>query len=98
VPAQRSEDRDTLNVTPDMQALNQKIKELRKIDQEDAALDKLIQGEEFQKTTSAEYKKKRRSCYPAFEEVDLLTASRCPERRRHNLKLLCPDSLRLCPP
>lgn len=46
VPAQRSEDRDTLNVTPDMQAVNEKIKEIRAIDQDDAALDKLIQGNE----------------------------------------------------
>lgn len=46
VPALKSEDKDKMTVTPDMEAVNAKIKEIRAGDQEDAALDKLIQGDE----------------------------------------------------
>jgi len=46
VPALKSEDKDKMTVTPDMEAVNAKIEEIRAGDQEDAALDKLIQGDE----------------------------------------------------
>lgn len=46
VPVLKSEDKDKMTVTPNMEAVNAKIKEIRAGDQEDAALDKLIQSDE----------------------------------------------------